>query len=74
MRVDFKFLRFFILYGIMLLCFHGLAQKTANQLVYGVYQKMNLTKDYSADVNIRVDLPFIRMLPVDAQVYYLISI
>ena len=70
MRVNFKFLRFFILYGILLLCFQGMAQKTANQLVYGVYKKMSLTKDYSADVNIRVDLPFIRMLPVDAQVYY----
>ncbi len=70
MRLDFKFLRFLMINGILLFCLQGMAQKTSNQLMYGVYQKMNLTKDYSADVNIRVDLPFIRMLPVDAQVNY----
>ncbi len=46
------------------------AQKTANQILYGLYQKATNTKDYTADAHIKIDLPFIRMLPVDANVFY----
>ncbi len=46
------------------------AQKTANQILYSLYQKSLLINDYSAEANIKVDIPFIRMLPVDANIYY----
>lgn len=46
------------------------AQKTPNQILNGVTQKMNKAKDYSADANIRSEIPAIRILPVNAKVYF----
>ena len=46
------------------------AQKTPNQILYGVSQKMNQVKDYTADANIRSEIPAIRILPVQAKVYF----
>jgi outer membrane lipoprotein-sorting protein len=47
-----------------------LAQKTPNQILYGITQKMNKVNDYTADANIRSDIPMIRILPVNAKVYF----
>ncbi len=45
------------------------AQQNANAILNGVYTKQQKAKDYSVDVRIKVDMPFIRMLPVDAKIY-----
>jgi hypothetical protein len=46
------------------------AQHTANQMLRGVYQKLNKVKDYSADAEIKADIPLIKILPVKATVYF----
>jgi len=46
------------------------AQKSPNQILNGISQKMNKVMDYSADVKIRSDIPAIRILPVNAKVYF----
>ena len=46
------------------------AQENANTVLHAVYAKVQKAKDYSVDVNIKVDMPFIRMLPVVAKIYY----
>ncbi len=45
------------------------AQQNAKAILNGVYTKQQKAKDYSVDVRIKVDMPFIRMLPVDAKIY-----
>lgn len=44
--------------------------RTSNQLLNAVYSKMQKAKDYSVDANIKVDLPFIKMLPINAKIYF----
>lgn len=44
--------------------------KTAKQLLNAVYSKMMVAKDYSVQANIKVDLPFVKMLPIDAKIYF----
>lgn len=44
--------------------------KTPKQLLHAVYKKMAVVKDYSVNTNIKVDLPFIRMLPIDAKIFF----
>lgn len=46
------------------------AQTDAKQTLRGVYNKLQKAKDYSVQANIKVDMPFIRMLPIDATIYY----
>jgi outer membrane lipoprotein-sorting protein len=46
------------------------AQTDANQVLRGVYNKLQKAKDYSVQANIKVDMPFIRMLPIDAKIYF----
>lgn len=46
------------------------AQQNANQILRSVYSKLQKAKDYSVMANIKVDMPFIRMLPIDAKIYY----
>lgn len=45
-------------------------QRTPNQLLNAVYSKMQKAKDYTVDANIKVDLPFIKMLPINAKIYF----
>lgn len=45
------------------------AQENANTILHGVYSKVGKAKDYSADANIKVDIPFIRILPINAKIY-----
>lgn len=42
---------------------------TANQAIYKVYAQLQKAKDYKVDANIKVDLPFIRMLPISAKIF-----
>ncbi|MCK6648853.1 MAG: hypothetical protein L6Q66_04295, partial [Bacteroidia bacterium] len=46
------------------------AQRSAKQLLNAVYSKMIMAKDYSVQANIKVDLPFVKMLPIDAKIYF----
>ena len=41
-----------------------------NKLLSLVYAKLNKTNNYSADVNIKVNLPFIKMPLINAKIYY----
>jgi hypothetical protein len=46
------------------------AQGSANGLIHAVYTKLQKAKDYSVQANIKVDMPFIRVLPVDVTIYF----
>lgn len=48
----------------------AIAQDNANAILHKVYAKVQKAKDYSVDVHIKVDMPFIRLMPVDAKIYY----
>ncbi len=62
--------RHFIFPLLLLISFIAVAQKTPNQLLKGVYQKMMTVGDYSVDAVIRADIPLIKILPVNAVVYF----
>ncbi len=44
--------------------------KSAKQLLNAVYTKMMGAKDYTVQANIKVDLPFVKMLPIDAKIFF----
>ncbi len=46
------------------------AQNNANRILNAVYSRMQKAKDYSVQANIKVDMPFIRILPVDVTIYF----
>jgi hypothetical protein len=46
------------------------AQNTANILLQSVYNKMQKARDYTVDAHIKVDMPFIRMVPTDVKIYF----
>lgn len=46
------------------------AQKTPSQQLRSVYQKLMKVKDYTADAEIRADIPMIRILPVNATIFF----
>lgn len=45
-------------------------EESANSILNNVYQKMQKANDYTATANIKVDLPFLKMLPINAKVYF----
>ncbi len=49
--------------------FQTIAQ-TPNQMLYKVYKKLNTANDYSVDAHIKSDIPMIKILPVNAKVYF----
>lgn len=55
---------------VLLLNVSAYAQRSAKQLLNAVYSKMIMAKDYSVQANIKVDLPFVKMLPIDAKIYF----
>jgi hypothetical protein len=67
--MKFRIKIFFTVFYTLLLSLIGSAQNP-NQLVQGVYQKLMQAKDYTVNANIKVDLPFIRMLPIDAKIFF----
>lgn len=42
----------------------------ANVVIQQVVQKLNSVKDYSVDANIKANIPLIKILPVNASIYY----
>ncbi len=46
------------------------AQNNANAILRSVYNKLQKAKDYSVQANVKIDMPFIRMLPIDAKIYF----
>jgi hypothetical protein len=48
----------------------SLHAQNPNKILSAVYVKLNKAKDYTVDVNIKVDLPFIKMLPINAKIYF----
>jgi hypothetical protein len=62
--------------GIFVFCFILLpliqinAQDDANELIKAVYNKLQKANDYSVDANIKLDMPFVRILPVNVSIYY----
>lgn len=62
--------RYFFLF-FLALSLESFAQiKTAKQMLYAVYNKMAVVKDYSVSVNVKVDLPFVKMMPINAKVFF----
>lgn len=55
---------------LMLACSNAIAQKTPNQVLRGVYQKMMKVKDYSVEASIKADIPLIKIFPVNAVIYF----
>jgi len=57
---------------VVLLCAKGFESfsQNPNTLLNSVYTKLNKANDYTVDVNIKVDLPFIKMLPINAKIYF----
>lgn len=68
-----KFIRSIWIFAFSFLLFFSFnaeAQKSPNQLLRGVYQKMMKVKDYSVEATIKADIPLIKILPVNAIVYF----
>ena len=68
--MKYKFSLTFIIISIALLIMQSSVAQTPNQLLNGVYKKVMKAKDYTVDANIKVDLPFIKMLPINAKIYF----
>jgi len=49
---------------------HLCAQNDAEGYLLGVSGKLKKVNDYSVQANIKVDMPFIRILPTDVKIYY----
>jgi outer membrane lipoprotein-sorting protein len=62
--------KYFLFSILLFFSFIANAQKTPNQLLRGVFQKMMKVKDYSVEAIIRADIPLIKILPVNAVVYF----
>jgi outer membrane lipoprotein-sorting protein len=46
------------------------AQNTPDQQLRRVYQKLMKVKDYTVDADVKADIPLIRILPVNATIYF----
>jgi hypothetical protein len=58
------------LIGIFLLSAGTGNAQTAQSILNGVYGNFQKVKDYQADANVKVDIPFLKMSPIDAKVYF----
>lgn len=65
-----RIIKYFTLFWFYVISSECYAQVTANSLLFEVYSKMQKAKDYSVQANIKVDMPFIRILPVDVKIYF----
>jgi outer membrane lipoprotein-sorting protein len=59
-----------ILILILLAGFAARTQITPGKQLRAVYQKLMKVKDYTVDANIKADIPLIRILPVNATIYF----
>ncbi len=55
---------------VSLLCAPIAQAQPTNKLLYKLSAKFATVKDYSVDVHIKVDMPFLRMLPINAKIYF----
>ena len=55
---------------IFLLCTGVAGAQDAQRTLSNVYRNFQKVKDYSADANIRTEIPFLKMLPINAKVYF----
>lgn len=44
--------------------------QTANKIINKVYLQLQKAKDYQADATIKVDLPFVKMAQISAEIYF----
>src|SRR5512147_3190323 len=65
-----KIIKYCVLIISLIAGFDVYSQSSANTLLYAVYNKMQKAKDYSVQANIKVDMPLIRILPVDVKIYF----
>lgn len=61
---------FFILFFIVAHTTYAQTSASANHVLHSIYAKLQKANDYSVQANIKVDMPFIRMLPIDAKIYF----
>ncbi len=61
---------FIIITSIILSFVSAQAQNNANVILRKVYAKIQKAKDYSVDADIKVDMPFIRMMPINAEIFF----
>lgn len=64
----FRFFVFVLLSSIASVSF-AQTEPGANQLLHAIYNKLQKAHDYTVQAHIKVDMPFIRMLPIDAKIY-----
>jgi outer membrane lipoprotein-sorting protein len=56
---------------LFLCSFSAFSQEVdANAVIQQVVQKLNSVKDYSVDANIKANIPLIKILPVNASIYF----
>lgn len=70
MRIFFLFRQTLIFAVFILSIFELSAQQTPNQLLQEVHKKMMKVQDYSVNAAIRADIPLIKILPVNAVIYF----
>jgi hypothetical protein len=58
------FLKLFIVYSISILA------QSPRALLNQVQVKLNKAANYTADINIKVDLPYITLMPINSKLYY----
>lgn len=65
-----RFLKFSFIFSLLFASLTAFSQVDAGQTLRSVYSKLQKAKDYTVQANIKVDMPFIRMLPIDATIYF----
>jgi len=70
MKIINTILRSIIIIMLIFNYLHVDAQQTPNQLLRHVQLKMLAVQDYSVQANIRADIPLIKILPVNATIYF----
>jgi hypothetical protein len=55
---------------LLMLCSINFLAQNPRELLNQVQVKLNKANNYKADINIKVDLPYITMMPIDTKLYY----
>jgi len=63
-------LNYFLISCFLFFTGYNILAQQPNKLLNSVYSKLNKAEDYSVDAHVKVDLPFIKMLPINAKIYY----
>ncbi len=61
-----KYIYIFVLLALS----HTAIAQQPNKVLNLVYTKLKKAQDYTVDAHIKVDLPFIKMLPINAKIYF----